>query len=72
MKKYKLFFPKNNCVKELNLCEQLGIAPYEFLLIKDLLVRECLKEGFLTKDSATNSVKLGKNFVNIQNFNVFE
>lgn len=34
--------------------------PYEFLLIKDLLVRECLRQGFLTKDAATNTVKLGK------------
>jgi len=49
----------------------MGIAPYEFLLIKDLLVRECLKEGFLTKDAATNSVKLGKFLLMEKNPNLF-
>ncbi len=34
--------------------------PYEFLLIKDFLVRECLKEGFLTKEMVAGNVKAGK------------
>jgi len=43
--------------KELGLCDNLGLAPYEFLLIKDFLVRECLKEGFLTKEMVSSNVK---------------
>jgi len=42
------------------LCDNLGLAPYEFLLIKDFLVRECLKEGFLTKEMVASNVKAGK------------
>jgi len=44
--------------KELNLCDHVCITPHEFLLIKDLLVRECLKEGFLTRDFVDASIKL--------------
>jgi len=42
------------------LCDHVGITPHEFLLIKDLLVRECLKEGYLTRDFVDASIKLGK------------
>ncbi len=30
------------------------------------MVRECLKEGFLTKEDATNTLKLGTNWIEIK------
>ncbi len=45
---------------ESKLCEKLGITPHEYLLIKDVLVRECIKEGFITRNFAEETFNLGK------------
>jgi len=46
--------------KEHNLCEQLSITPYDYILVKEVLVRECLKEGLISKDVVNNMIKLDK------------
>jgi hypothetical protein len=45
------------------LCEKLGISPYEYLVIKEILVREAVKENFIRKDFAENTLKLGKKII---------
>ncbi|EGR31009.1 hypothetical protein IMG5_119510 [Ichthyophthirius multifiliis] len=65
---YKFFFFINIFIymyvflyffKEINLCEQLDISPYEYLVMKEVLVREAVKENFIKKDFAENKLKLG-------------
>jgi len=34
------------------LCERLGLSSYEYLVIKEVLVREAVKENFIKKDIA--------------------
>jgi transcriptional adapter 2-alpha len=45
---------------ELDLCERVGIQPIEFIAIKEVLIRESVREGFLKKEQAENIIKLGK------------
>ena len=44
---------------EAELCERIGIQPIEFITIKEVLIRESVREGFLKKEHAENIVKLG-------------
>lgn len=44
---------------EAKLCEGLGLTAYEYLLIKDMLIRECVKEGLLSRDFVTETFKIG-------------
>jgi len=46
--------------KEFTLCEQLSITPYDYILIKEVLVRECVKEGLLSRDIVNSIIKLDK------------
>eukprot|EP01016_Furgasonia_blochmanni_P016095 TRINITY_DN1912_c0_g2_i11.p2 TRINITY_DN1912_c0_g2~~TRINITY_DN1912_c0_g2_i11.p2 ORF type:complete len:237 (+),score=91.62 TRINITY_DN1912_c0_g2_i11:79-711(+) len=48
------------CDMESKLCEKLGLTPHEYLLIKDVLVRECVKEGFVTRNFAESVFMLDK------------
>jgi transcriptional adapter 2-alpha len=38
--------------KERDLCVELGLMPKQYLLMKDALVRESFRHGFLTKTTA--------------------
>jgi transcriptional adapter 2-alpha len=58
-KKNKANFSQLN-EKEHNLCESLSITPYDYILIKEVLVRECLKDGLLSKDIVNNIIKIDK------------
>lgn len=35
---------------ENKLCDRVGLKPHEYLLIKEILVRESVSQGFLSKD----------------------
>lgn len=48
--------------KEIILCEKLNLHPHEYLLIKDFLIRESVKTGFITKDFADGNIKIGTLF----------
>lgn len=43
----------------MNLCEKLNISPQEYILIKEFLIRESMKTGFITRDFADNNIKIG-------------
>jgi len=58
-KKTKSNFSQLN-EREYNLCEQLGISPYDYILVKEVLVRECIKEGVISRDIVNNMIKLDK------------
>lgn len=45
----------------MNLCEKLNISPQEYILIKEFLIRESMKTGFITRDFADNNIKIGFN-----------
>lgn len=44
----------------MQLCEKIGISPYEYIVIKEVLVREAVKENFIKKEEMGNSLKLDK------------
>jgi hypothetical protein len=46
----------------MQLCEKLAINPHEYLVIKEVLVREAVNEGFIKKDFAESILKLGNRF----------
>eukprot|EP01017_Pseudomicrothorax_dubius_P045764 TRINITY_DN7965_c0_g2_i2.p1 TRINITY_DN7965_c0_g2~~TRINITY_DN7965_c0_g2_i2.p1 ORF type:complete len:141 (+),score=33.46 TRINITY_DN7965_c0_g2_i2:96-518(+) len=48
---------------ENKLCETLSLNAYEYLLIKDILVRECVKEGFVHRDFVSTTFSLDKDRV---------
>lgn len=35
---------------ENRLCEKVGLKPHEYILIKEILVRESISQGFLSRD----------------------
>lgn len=39
---------------ENRLCERLGLKPHEYLMIKEVLVRESIAQGVLSRDSLNN------------------
>eukprot|EP00298_Acanthocystis_sp_HF-20_P012228 c19780_g1_i1.p1 GENE.c19780_g1_i1~~c19780_g1_i1.p1 ORF type:complete len:357 (-),score=138.86 c19780_g1_i1:36-1106(-) len=43
---------------EKNLCASLHIIPRQYMLIKDVLVRECERNGFLKLNTASNMLKI--------------
>lgn len=46
--------------QEYLLVEKLGISPQEYLVLKEVLVRESVRQGFLKKDQALANFKLDK------------
>jgi hypothetical protein len=45
--------------KEYNLCKNLQLSCNDYLLIKDMLIRESIKEGIISKSFLDNSFKIG-------------
>ena len=35
------------------------MSPYEYLMIKDFLIRESVKQGYVSKDIGENNIKIG-------------
>ena len=58
-KRSKMINPNFN-EQEGSLCDKLNLSSHEYLIIKDLLIRESVKEGFVTKNFAENQIKLDK------------
>jgi transcriptional adapter 2-alpha len=46
--------------QEYNLVDKLGITPQEYLIVKEVMVRECVKQGFLKREQALSTLKLDK------------
>lgn len=46
--------------KEQQFCDRLPINPYEYLIIKDMLIRESVRAGVVRKDFAESSLKIDK------------
>ncbi|RLN75197.1 hypothetical protein BBJ28_00010807 [Nothophytophthora sp. Chile5] len=46
--------------KEKELCSKLRLLPKHYLVIKDALVRECYRLGYLTKKMAKETVQIGE------------
>ena len=50
----------NKNMQEFNFCESYGISAYEFMLIKDVLMRECVQSGNVHRSFLDNMIKIGK------------
>jgi len=46
--------------QEIKLCENLGLIFHEYLFIKEVLVRESISQGFLSRSFAENAFKIDK------------
>ena len=47
--------------KEKELCRYLQLLPKHYVFIKNVLIRECLKHGFLKKGAARSLIKIDVN-----------
>jgi transcriptional adapter 2-alpha len=45
--------------QEIKLCESLGLIFHEYLFIKEVLVRESISQGFLSRNFAEQAFKIG-------------
>ncbi|KRX06785.1 Homeodomain protein [Pseudocohnilembus persalinus] len=52
--------PLNMTEQEQQLCEKLEMHPFEYLAIKEVLVREAVKENFIKRDNGEQQLKLDK------------
>lgn len=50
--------------REIMLCNELELSFHEYLFIKEYLVRECLVQGFLTRQDSQDKISLGKQILN--------
>jgi transcriptional adapter 2-alpha len=48
----------NLCYNEIALCEKMGISFNDYLIIKEYLVRECIKRGFIDKAETKQSLAI--------------
>ncbi|CAD8067888.1 unnamed protein product [Paramecium primaurelia] len=48
------------CEEEYQLCQKLGLSEQEYLILKEVLVRESVKNGIIKKDQALQNFKLDK------------
>lgn len=48
------------CEEEYQLCQKLGLTEQEYLILKEVLVRESVKNGIIKKDQALQNFKLDK------------
>ncbi|KAL4486176.1 hypothetical protein ABPG72_012229 [Tetrahymena utriculariae] len=55
--------PPNVTEQEIELCDKLNISPYEYLVMKEVLVRQAIQEGFIKIEYAQHKLKLDKDRV---------
>ncbi len=49
---------------ETKMCEKLDLSIHQYIIIKQTLIRECIKEGFMRKQELENIFKIQKEKVN--------
>lgn len=52
--------PSNINEQEQLLCDKLGITTYDYIIIKEVLIRESVNENFVKRDYAENKLKIDK------------